>query len=474
MQWLDQQLDSLSQAYLGGIAVDRVATVVSVLLSYLLSLVYQRIPVSRPQIRHMYSMISTLVLFGMVQSQILGLVHLGVGSLIVYTVVCLLDARSRMMPLIVFLLAMVHLSFSQLRRQRHETEGQVDFDYTGAQMIFVIKVTSLAFCIHDGTLKREEMSSYQRSNALDGVPGITEYLGYVFFFPGFAVGPAFEMAAYRRMVAFDIDSTGIGRVQKRQINGRAVGALLAGVFWMVFYVLVGGRVSFMQCVSSPAFLQRGPLGRSLWMMAAGLSARSAYYAAWKLSEGACVLAGLGFQGVDAEGKVQWSSVANVHIWGVEFGTSLKQLVDSWNVGTNTWLRHHVYLRLVPKGSGRAQGWATVVTFCVSAWWHGFYPGYYLTFVCGALASTAARTLRRTLRPRALALAGDAGSWVMPVYNAAGWLLSVYSLNFIAAPFIVLGWQESLMVWRNNYFALPMGIVVVQVLLGGALKKKKQL
>ena len=43
----------------------------------------------------------------------------------------------------------------------------------------------------------------------------------------------------------------------------------------------------------------------------------------------------------------------------------------------------VYER-VPKNYG------TVLTFALSALWHGFYPGYYMTFASGALIVMAAR------------------------------------------------------------------------------------
>lgn len=55
------------------------------------------------------------------------------------------------------------------------------------------------------------------------------------------------------------------------------------------------------------------------------------------------------------------------------------------MGTNSWLRSVVYER-VPKKYG------TVLTFALSALWHGFYPGYYLTFGTGALIVMAARNV----------------------------------------------------------------------------------
>lgn len=33
---------------------------------------------------------------------------------------------------------------------------------------------------------------------------------------------------------------------------------------------------------------------------------------------------------------------------------------------------------------------TVMTYTLSAFWHGFYPGYYVTFLTGALFTNSAR------------------------------------------------------------------------------------
>ncbi|KAJ2341300.1 Lysophospholipid acyltransferase, partial [Coemansia sp. RSA 2673] len=190
---LNRALGWLSATYLGGLPVDRIATVVSVLLSYLLAHLFRRIPPTNPSGRHLFSIISTVLLFGLVQEQYLGLVHLTVGSLVIYALMRFL--RGSLMPKAVFIVAMLHMSYSQLRRQWGEQaseDKQISFDYTGAQMIFVIKVTSLAFCLYDGQQLNKQgatLSAYQVKNAIaaDSTPSLLEYLGYVFFFPGFAV-----------------------------------------------------------------------------------------------------------------------------------------------------------------------------------------------------------------------------------------------------------------------------------------------
>jgi Predicted membrane protein len=41
---------------------------------------------------------------------------------------------------------------------------------------------------------------------------------------------------------------------------------------------------------------------------------------------------------------------------------------------------------------RAPRFRTVLTYALSALWHGFYPGYYLTFMSGALFTFASRAV----------------------------------------------------------------------------------
>jgi len=59
-------------------------------------------------------------------------------------------------------------------------------------------------------------------------------------------------------------------------------------------------------------------------------------------------------------------------------------MDSWNISTLAWLRRTVY--------ERAYKFNTLAVFTVSAFWHGFYPGYYLAFFTGALFIEANRSV----------------------------------------------------------------------------------
>ena len=59
-------------------------------------------------------------------------------------------------------------------------------------------------------------------------------------------------------------------------------------------------------------------------------------------------------------------------------------MDAWNIRTLIWLRRTVY--------ERAPMYNTMAVFTVSAFWHGFYPGYYVGFLTAAIFIFANRTV----------------------------------------------------------------------------------
>ncbi|KOB77119.1 Membrane-bound O-acyltransferase domain-containing protein 2 [Operophtera brumata] len=65
--------------------------------------------------------------------------------------------------------------------------------------------------------------------------------------------------------------------------------------------------------------------------------------------------------------------------------------EQWPGNTNAWLRNVAYQR----GGARLR---TVRVYGLSAVWHGFHPGYYMTFFAGGLFTVAARKFRTAARP----------------------------------------------------------------------------
>jgi lysophospholipid acyltransferase len=166
-----------------------------------------------------------------------------------------------------------------------------------------------------------------------------------------------------------------------------------------------------------------------------------------LTEGASILTGLGFTGFGPSGESLWEGAANIKILEVELPPNFKVLLDSWNINTNIWLRECVYKRVTPKG--KKPGFrSTLITFTTSAFWHGIAIGYYLTFILGGFVTYIGRKCRAGFRPLVLLPPGAPSTWTKRVYDFLGTFVSILLLNFMAAPFMLLKFTDSMEAWSH--------------------------
>jgi lysophospholipid acyltransferase len=306
------------------------------------------------------------------------------------------------MPWLAFVFVMSHMSVSHVARMAASDPSSVDV--TGAQMVLLMKLSAFAWNVADGTLPDESLSDFQRDRRLAEMPGLLDFAGYVFFFPSLLVGPAFDFAEYRRWLdctMFDVPATvdpakkpPTRRKRKIPRSGTpAAWKLVGGLVWIVLFLKLSA-LYYPSVLLENEFPTYG-FAHKLWVLhMVGFTARAKYYGVWTLTEGACILTGLGYNGVDpVTGKVSWDRLRNISPGGVEFAQNCRGYLESWNINTNSWLRNYVYLRVTPRG--KKPGFrASLATFTTSAFWHGFYPGYYLTFVLASFIQTVAKSESR--------------------------------------------------------------------------------
>lgn len=321
------------------------------------------------------------------------------SSVITYLIAYYIDGD--LMPWIGFVFLMGHMSVNHIERQF--TNSPKTIDITGAQMVLVMKLSSFCWNVHDGRLKQETLSDHQRSMAVkpENFPGIIDYAGFVLFFPSFMVGPAFDYNDYRRWIETTMFDAPPGtdptkrppaRGQRKIPRSGTPAAWKAayGLAW-IFAFLKFSTWYNTELVLGTSYLRYGFLRRVWHLEMLGFTTRLKYYGVWSLTEGACILSGLGYNGFDPKtGKARWDRLENVNPWGIESAQNSRAYLENWNKNTNSWLRYSVYLRVTPKG--KKPGFrASLATFVTSAFWHGFYPGYYLSFVLAAFIQTVAKS-----------------------------------------------------------------------------------
>ncbi|KAI1375754.1 MBOAT-domain-containing protein [Hypoxylon crocopeplum] len=441
-----------------GASPDELKLIFSFLLSYPLAGLLKRVPDARPQYKNLFIISGGLFYLVGLYSLWDGVQTLFISSAVTYGLAYSLRT-SAYMPWLAFVFLMSHMAVNQLSRQFADNPAVVDI--TGAQMVLVMKLSAFAWNVADGTLPEDQLSDFQKNRRILKLPSLLDYAGYVLFFPSLFAGPAFDYNEYRGWIEcsmFDVpatvDPTKKPPTRKKRKIPRsgtpAMWKLAGGLTWIWLFLNLSKWYSH-EVLLGDYYPTVGFLRRIFIMHMVGFTARTKYYGVWTLTEGSCILAGLGYNGVDpVTGKVSWNRLQNINPWGVEAAQNSRAYLENWNMNTNKWLRYYIYLRVTPRN--RKPGFrASLATFVTSAFWHGFYPGYYLSFVLASFVQTAAKNYRRSLRPFFLDPVTQKPLSSKKYYDVASWLATQATFSFVVAPFVILRLDHSLLAWSRVYF-----------------------
>ncbi|KAK0711165.1 MBOAT, membrane-bound O-acyltransferase family-domain-containing protein [Lasiosphaeris hirsuta] len=461
-----------------GAGPDELKLVFTFLISYPLAGVLKRIPDARPAQKNLFLLgVSVFYLVGLFDLWD-GLRTILFSALGTYAIAKFLRG-SPYMPWVGFVFLMGHMSVNHIARLAANDPRVVDI--TGAQMVLIMKLSAFCWNVADGTLPDSDLTDFQKDRRLRELPSLLDYAGYVFFFPSLMVGPAFDFADYRRWldttmfeVLATVDPTKKPPTRrKRKIPRSGTPAMLklvTGLAWTLLFIKLDSYFS-PGVLLEPEYKEYSFIRRLLILHMVPLTARTKYYGVWTMTEGACILAGLGYNGVDpVTGKVSWDRLQNINPLGVELAQNTHAYLKNWNMNTNSWLRNYVYLRVTPRG--KKPGFrATLATFTTSALWHGFYPGYYLAFVLASLIQTVAKNFRRYFRPFFLDPKTQTPLATKKYYDFFSWLTTQLAMNFTTAPFLILTLSGSLAAWSRLYFYAIIGTVASMVFFASPAKSQ---
>jgi hypothetical protein len=373
-------------------------------------------------------------------------IHQLITSVVVYLMLIILPPG--MSKTLIPIFTMFYCTIGHLHRQYINYLGW-DLDFTGSQMVITMKLYALAYNIYDGHLlkigKPDRASKKCANLAVDGVPGFLEYLGYCFNFSTVLAGPAFEYKIYEAACngsnLYNKDGKPLGK--KPSNVWATLKPFIISLFCMGMFVVGSAKVPLLDptdpqnnppVIITEEFLANPWYYRYGYTWVALLMIRQKYYFAWKNAEGASNIWYAGFEGFDAEGNaLGWENSNNVDALTFETADNLKTLTAAWNKKTANWLGKYVYMRT---------GGSLVATYGLSAFWHGFYPGYYFFFLSVPLLTFCERTARKKITPL------FDGSIL---YNLVCRVVTTVFVNYTVIPFQLLAFDWALVAWKSNYF-----------------------
>ncbi|KAF5305485.1 hypothetical protein FQA39_LY01576 [Lamprigera yunnana] len=145
-----------------------------------------------------------------------------------------------------------------------------------------------------------------------------------------------------------------------------------------------------------------------------------------------------FQDIGEE-DTRWNEIKDFKEF-VALSTNLRDSILAWNIGTNRWLRIIVFERV--------KNYGTVLTYALSVVWHGFYPGYYLTFAGAALLTFAARNMRRAFRHHF-----TYSSESKFIYDCITFMVTRFCMAYITFTFVLLEFWPSIKLYLHMYLCL---------------------
>ncbi|CAB3224182.1 unnamed protein product [Arctia plantaginis] len=443
-----------SKVFLGlsnkiGLPVDIVNFLIAQVAALCLARLFRKpMRFASPEFRHTVCLVSGLLIgyfcFGR-QS-----IHLPMMPMITY--ILLKSVPHHIMGNVTLAVSMLYLSCLHLHRQIYHT-GDYTLDITGPFMVITQRVTSLAYLLQDN-LSRKEINANSTGEStkelakIEKIPTPLEYFAYTLAFQTLMCGPVVFYIDYINFIeGARIDENEAAKTAKEPSPRRAVFyKVAASVTAAVLYLTLENKypLTILEELTDPASEVSRTWSALYLLWYAYLSTlvvRCKYYHAWLLSEAICNNCGMGFNGYDNDGTPKWDKMSNIDMFGFELAQNFRSAIASWNKNTNAWLRCVAYER----GSA---AWRTTRVYALSAVWHGFHPGYYLTFFAGGLFTVAARKVRNVIRPMFL------GSPLKKVfYDFISFITTRIAMTYATVPFILLHLMPSLAFYGKFYYSI---------------------
>jgi len=438
-----------------GMDNETVSYVLGMFACYPLGIIMGQIPFGTP--RHIFSFLLGAFLLQFV----LGVqwIHHLISSLVAYVLILILPRKTLRLALPVF--AMTYMSLGHLHRQYINYLGW-DLDFTGTQMVLTQKIFMIGFNLYDGELLAKGVENRAAKKcapfALKDAPGLIEFLGYTFCFSTLLAGPSTEYATYLKAIDGSNFKTPDGKTKVPSNIFNTIVPLITCFICLALHLTIVGKFPLLDptdpqnntpFILTDDFLKNPFYFRVLHLLVGSLGARCKYYFGWKNAEGAQNIWYQGFEGYDDKGnEIGWETSNNIDIVPFETAQDTSNMSRSWNKKTSAWLSRYVYMR-----TGGSLG----AVYIMSAFWHGFYPGYYIFFLSMPLATFCDRMAKKKI-------SHYFSSENLSLYGIACSLATNVSVNYMIVSFTMLAYEWSIAAYTSYYFYGHIGCVAYYIIL----------
>lgn len=392
-------------------------------------------------IRHWYFILTGLAMCFFCYGWHTGYILTSVFTVFVILRFCEAMNRPNLAPRLVFPFVMVVLLLGYMVY----ASEKYDINWTTVQCTLTLKMISIAFDWSDGQKdeSKVEMKANLKQSFITVAPSLLEIMGYSFYFGGLHGGPVFQFRRYREFVEGSLFAHPIpSSFQPAAIQ------LFKGIMYLAQFIVMDFVFPDKYTYSSdlngyPLIVQL--LFNALWARKTLIR----YIGVWLLADMSNILSGMAYNGKDAKsGKDKWDAVCGVHPILFETGCSCQSIIESFNITTNQWALNYIYKRLRFLNSKLISSAAVLLFLSI---WHGFHPGYFLTFLgCELPLASLEKRVIETFKPH-LPPWEHLGLPQKVIFCGIGMCWKHFALPYGLLPFVLLELRLSLQALARVYF-----------------------
>ena len=277
------------------------------------------------------------------------------------------------------------------------------------------------------------------------LPNLLELASYVWYCQACALGVFFEYSDYKRWVERSHEYKNVPCPILPSLKW-----LLVSLSCLALYSVVSPTFNIEACYVADGDYASWPFWYRIVYYFISMSVkRFFYYNPFCSTTGAIIASGLGYNGM-VNGAHNWNKIVGVYIWELETSSSPIEMLRYWNHQIHLWLKFYIMARLTPPGK-RPGMFENMVTFLVSAFWHGFYPFYYVMFFFAGVLSEVAKDI---FKARVLFSFIPA-----PLRPFVANFFSMLCLNYMGILHCGLTFERGGNFMRSTYALVPVGLIV---------------
>ena len=154
---------------------------------------------------------------------------------------------------------------------------------------------------------------------------------------------------------------------------------------------------------------------------------------------------------DAKGEHKWDKFVGVYLIEAETSTNCNEFLKAWNHRVHIWIKYYVSERLIGVGK-RPTSLQYFIIFMTSAFWHGFYPNFYIAFSVAVFSSFVHKDIY--------------GMWYLvravprPIRIAVCIFVNQYTVNWAGTIQSALVPEKAFLFMRSTYYIIPIQVVLI--------------